>query len=190
MAALFAPMARLKAGTELCRRMTRLFVCLFLLLCLPAASRSADNNPGLKFLASGKPVGEIALDVMKSKLKTYRIDLYDIEYKKEKRYEGFKVGDVLKLAYVDRLDDTDYNDNAFTALDGYESVSLLPKMNEEGGYIVFEDIGSPGWEPVGRTQSNPGPFYLVWTGKSQTPENEYPWPWQIASVNIMRFADQ
>ncbi|HET7289317.1 MAG TPA: hypothetical protein VFJ67_02675, partial [Thermodesulfobacteriota bacterium] len=117
--------------------MTGLFVCSFLLFCLPAASGSADNNPGLKFLASGKPVGEITLDVMKSKLKTYRIELYDIEYKKEKRYEGFKVKDVLRLAYGDGLDDTDYTDIAFTALDGYESVSLLPKMKEEGGYIVF-----------------------------------------------------
>ena len=190
MAALIALIAGLRARSELYSRITRLSFCLFLLLCLPASSGSADNNPGLKFLASGKPAGEITLDVMKSKLKTYRIELYDIEYKKEKRYEGFRVGDVLRLAYGDRLDDADYTDIAFTALDGYESVSLLPKMNEEGGYIVFEDIDSPGWEPVGRTQSSPGPFYLVWTGKTQTPENEYPWPWQIASVNIMRFADQ
>ncbi|HVY55954.1 MAG TPA: cytochrome c [Thermodesulfobacteriota bacterium] len=152
--------------------------------------RSAENSPVLKFLASGKPVDEITLDVMKSKLKAYKVELYDIEYKKEKRYEGFKIEDVLRLAYGGRLDNPDYTDIAFVALDGYESVSLLPKMKEAGGYIVFEDLDADHWEPVGREQADPGPFYLVWTGKEQTPENEYPWPWQIGSVNIMRFPDQ
>lgn len=137
MAALTGLILRLQTGMECCCRLTRSFVCLFLLFCLPAASGSADNNPGLKFLASGKPVGEITLDVMKSKLKTYRIELYDIEYGKEKMYEAFKVEDVLGLAFGDRLDDPDFTDIAFTALDGYESVSLLPKMNEEGGGTSF-----------------------------------------------------
>jgi len=161
-------------------------MCLF----VPLNSGSADNNPGLKFLTSGKAVDGITLDVMKSKLRTYKVELYDIEYKKDKRYSGFRVEDVLRLAYGDRLDNPDYTDIAFTALDGYESVSVLPKMKEEGGYIVFEDLDTGHWEPVGREQANPGPFYLVWTGKTQTPENEYPWPWQIASINIMRFPDQ
>jgi len=153
-------------------------------------SRSAEENPVFKFLVSGKPVKEITLSELKSKLETQTIELYDTEYKKSKRYLGFTVGDVLALGFGDDLDNPDFTDIAFTALDGYESVSVLPKMKEKGGYIVFADLDSNSWEPIGRTDANPGPFYLVWTGKDQLPENEYPWPWQIASINIMRFPDQ
>jgi cytochrome c2 len=103
---------------------------------------------------------------------------------------GFTVRDVLALGFGDELNNPDFTDIAFTALDGYESVSVLPKMKEKGGYIVFADLDSNNWEPIGRTDASPGPFYLVWTGKDQLPENEYPWPWQIASINIMRFPDQ
>ncbi len=153
-------------------------------------SRSAEENPALKFLVSGNAVKEITLSELKSKLETHTIELYDIEYKKPKRYLGFTVQDVLALGFGDELNNPDFTDIAFTALDGYESVSVLPKMKEKGGYIVFADLGSNNWEPIGRTDANPGPFYLVWTGKDQLPENEYPWPWQIASINIMRFPDQ
>ena len=153
-------------------------------------SRSAEENPALKFLVSGKVVKEITLSELKSKLETHTIELYDTEYKKPKRYLGFTVQDVLALGFGDELNNPDFTDIAFTALDGYESVSVLPKMKEKGGYVVFADLDSNNWEPIGRTDANPGPFYLVWTGKDQLPENEYPWPWQIASINIMRFPDQ
>lgn len=185
-----AKTARLLLGTSAYTCMTGIMVCLTILLFLPMNSSPAGDNPALKFLASGKPVDEITLDVMKSKLKTYKVELYDIEYRKEKRYEGFKVEDVLRLAYGGKLDNPEYTDIAFIALDGYESVSQLRKMKEEGGYVVFEDLDYGHWEPVGREQADLGPFYLVWTGKEQTTVNEYPWPWQIASVNIMSFPEQ
>ena len=171
-------------------RLLSFSVTLFLLTGSLQYSRSAEESPGLKFLVSGKAVKEIGLGELKTKLEAHRIELYDTEYKKPKRYEGFKVEDVLRLAYGDLLDSPDITDIAFTALDGYESVSVLSKMKEKGGYIVFADLDSNNWEPIGRTGANPGPFYLVWTGKDQLPENEYPWPWQIASINIMRFSDQ
>jgi hypothetical protein len=82
---------------------------------------------------SGKLVKEITLGELKSKLETHRIELYDTEYKKSKRYLGFTVRDVLVLGFGDELGNPDFTDIAFTALDGYESVSVLPKMREKGG---------------------------------------------------------
>jgi mono/diheme cytochrome c family protein len=49
---------------------------------------------------------------------------------------------------------------------------------------------SPAGEPVGRQKANPGPFYLVWTREFQSTENEYPWPWQLASINLVRFEER
>ncbi|HSC33918.1 MAG TPA: c-type cytochrome, partial [Thermodesulfobacteriota bacterium] len=171
-------------------RVLAVSITLFLLSGSVQYLRSAEENPALKFLVSGEAVKEITLSELKSKLETHTVELYDVEYKKSKRYSGFTVQDVLALGFGDELNNPDFTDIAFTALDGYESVSVLSKMKEKGGYIVFADIDYPDWEPVGRIQASPGPFYLIWTGKDQLPENEYPWPWQIASINIMRFPDQ
>lgn len=132
----------------------------------------------------------MTLGELESTLETHSIELYDPEYRKTKRYSGFSVQDVLTLGFGEELNNPDFTDIAFTALDGYESVSVLSKMKEKGGYIVFADLDYPDWEPVGRAQASPGPFYLVWAEKDELPDNGYPWPWQIASVNIMRFPDQ
>ena len=68
----------------------------------------------------------------------------------------------------------------------------LAKLGEEGGWLAFRDLDVPsgGWEPVGHKKANPGPFFLVWTGELQSTENAYPWPWQLAAINLIRFEDQ
>lgn len=184
-----APTARVRVSDSFYVRAVILSILVFLLN-ITCEARGEEPDPSLKFQISGQTIGEITLSEMKSKLTTRRIELYDIEYEKTKRYEGFALKDVLKLGFGDKLKTPAYTDIAFIALDGYNSVAVLSKVLEKGGYIVFSDLGSGKWEPIGRQGADPGPFYLVWTGKGQTPENEYPWPWQIASINIMRFEDQ
>ena len=104
--------------------------------------------------------------------------------------EGFALDDILWLGFGDKLESPEYSDIAFVALDGYNAVALLSKVSEPGGYMVYADLDFGRLEPMGSQGADPGPFYLVWTGKEQTPENEYPWPWQIAAINLMRFQDQ
>lgn len=159
-------------------------------LFLPRYSGAQNPDPSIEFQISGKPVGAFKLSELKSKLEPRRIELYDIEYGKMKKYEGFALGDVLRLGFGEKLKSPEYTDVAFIALDGYNAVATLSRISEPGGYIVYADLDSGKWEPIGRQGADPGPFYLVWTGKEQTPVNEYPWPWQIAAVNLMRFQDQ
>ncbi len=45
----------------------------------------------------------------------------------------------------------------------------------------------PAWEPIGRAAVDPGPFYLVWTGADQTDVHRYPWPYQLAAIEISSF---
>jgi len=162
-------------------------VILFLLLA--SVSDAKDEDPSLQFLVSGKLINEISLSDMKSALKRHKIEFFDPLYGKQKRYEGFSLGDVLRLGFGDKWGNPGYTDIAFAALDGYHAVSDISKAKEAGGYIVFRDRDEERWEPIGKRNANPAPFYLVWTGKEQTSENEYPWPWQLASVNLMSFRD-
>lgn len=157
---------------------------------LPRLAGARNPDPSIEFQIAGKPLNAFTLTDLKSRLEPQRIELYDIEYGKTKRYEGFPLGDILRLAFGENLKSGEYTDVAFIALDGYNAVAALSRIREPGGYIVYSDLDSGKWEPVGKQGTDPGPFYLVWTGKGQTPVNEYPWPWQIAAVNLMRFQDQ
>ena len=153
-------------------------------------SHAMEESPSLKFLISGNVVNEITLDDMKSELKVHRIELFDHLHRKKKKYKGFTLKDVIQLGFGDEWKNPGFTDAAFQALDGYVAVSSTSKLSEPGGYIVFRDLDIQDWEPIGKKQSNPGPFYLVWTGKEQIIKNEYPWPWQIASVDLVTFEDQ
>lgn len=159
-------------------------------LLIPSDANGQNPDPSIEFLIAGKTVNIFKLSALKSKLEPRHIELYDIEYKKMKRYEGFALDDILQLGFGDKLKSPQYSDVAFVALDGYNAVAPLSKVSQPGGFIVFTDLDSGKWEPVGSQGVEPGPFYLVWIGKDQTPVNEFPWPWQIASINLMRFQDQ
>jgi mono/diheme cytochrome c family protein len=162
----------------------------FLVFFLPGACLASGADPYLSFVQAGGTAKTLSLAQMKARLPMSELDFFDPEYGKQKRYRGFALARVLDLAFGPGWQGHDYTEMIFSALDGYASVSTLEKLNEPGGFIVFEDRDKPGWEPVGRSQANPGPFYLVWTNPAQSTANEYPWPWQLAKLELVRFKDR
>ena len=169
--------------------MKSLILTSILFFCIPFSSvLSADTN--LLFKVSGNEISEFSLDKIKNEMKSYSIQLNDPNYEKVKKFRAFKLHDVLNLAYGNKWKDESYTDISFKALDGYEAVSKMALLKNDGGYIAFEDMESENWEPVGRNQANPGPYYLVWIKKDQTPQHGYPWPWQLKEVNLIAFKDQ
>lgn len=150
---------------------------------------SQEEDASIEFLISDKPVKTVSLSEMKSLLKAHDIEFYHPNFGKNKKYRGFKLSDVLGLGFGGDFSSHDYPDVAFVALDGYESVSDVSRLNESGGYVVFEDLDQPGWELIDDKKAAPGPFYIVWTGKEQTTANEYPWPWQLSEINLVSFKD-
>lgn len=175
-------------------------LALALAVSLAGAARAADApDPVLEFRVGGRSQQNVPLQELKAKLEPVDIRLTSRFSKKEKRYQAFRLQDVLQFAYGNAWRKSEYSDVAFIALDGYESVGGLAKLGEEGGYLAFRDLdretGCPkglscGWEPVGDKKADPGPFFLVWTHPEQSPENSYPWPWQVKAVNLIRFEDQ
>lgn len=154
------------------------------------ASIAAAASPQLEFTLGGEVVGSLSLDQMQQRLRSESLELLDPMYGKTKRYEAFRLAEVMDAAYTASWREHTDADVALVASDGYEAVASLNKLQESGGYLVFRDLDYPQWEPVGRHQANPGPFYVVWTGPEQTTEHAYPWPWQLAAVRIIRFADR
>jgi len=167
-----------------------IFSILFLILLLLSSTSYADANPELKILLSGKKEKTLSLSVMKQALKQYKITLNDPYYNKEKQYQAFKLKDVLNLAYGNKWFSGDFTDLTFRAYDGYESIAVISNLEHEGGYLVFKDLDYQDWEPISFTKAYPGPFYVIWTGKDQTAQNGFPWPWQLETINLVRFTDQ
>jgi mono/diheme cytochrome c family protein len=166
------------------------YLAIMLILLFSISSKASEENPSLKFLKSGELVKELSLSELKDKLKTHKIKFLDLMHQKQKSYKAFTLQDVVRLGFGEGLNNPEFTDAAYQALDGYVSVSSISKLKEPGGYIVYEDLDFEDWEPISIKQVNPGPFYLVWTGKDQTTQNEYPWPWQLVSIDLIKFEDQ
>ncbi len=149
-----------------------------------------SSSPSLEFLISGEEVNKLDLSQLMDNLETHKIVFQDPMYENEKRYDAFALTDVLQLGFGDSWKSSDYTDVAFEALDGYTAVSTTSKLRQPGGYLVYKDLDFEDWEPVSIKEANPGPFYLVWTGADQTTSNAYPWSWQLASMNLIKFQDQ
>lgn len=147
-------------------------------------------SPSLTFLVSGEEVQSVYLEGMEENLKVHKIVFKDPMYEKEKRYDAFALADVLELGFGEKWKSSEFTDVAFEALDGYTAISTTSTLQKPEGYIVFKDLDYEDWEPISNKGANPGPFYVVWTQENQTTANEYPWPWQLTSMNLIKFEDQ
>jgi len=166
----------------------RLVIILFALFFITPV---LGDEPVLEFRASGKLVNTISLTELKDNIKSHEVNVFNSIAGKEKKYEAFSIKDVLNFVYHTQWTAEKYSDIAFIALDGYEAVSKTVTLNEEGGFLAFRDVDvTDGWELVGKKKVDPGPFFLIWTGKVQSSVNAYPWPWQVIQINLLRFEDQ
>jgi mono/diheme cytochrome c family protein len=141
----------------------------------------------LGFSVAGKPIASFDLDELGARLKARDLSLFDPEYGKPKHYRAFPLGEVLRLGFGSDWASDVQADIAFQALDGYRAITPVAKVAADGGFLVFRDLDLGGWEPVGRMQASPGPYYVVWTGAEQTTRQGYPWPWQLAMIELVRF---
>lgn len=152
---------------------------------------AAADDPSLSFEVSGKTVATFTLSQMLSRLPRHRVEYADPYYQKVKRLQAFALHDVLSLGFGDEWRSERFTEFLFRALDGYRSLSTRAQVSLDGGYIAFgDDERDDGWEPIGDRQVDPGPFYLFWTKPGQTTANEFPWPYQLVAIELLRFEDR
>ena len=156
-----------------------------------ASAVGQDTGAILGFRSAGTLVAELDTEQLKRDVPVHRIRFFNYLMGKEKSYGAFSIQDLLDMVYGTDWRSGGYSDIAFRALDGYEAVSSIELLLQSGGYLAFEDLDQDtGWEPVGRRNADPGPFFLVWTESHQTTANSYPWPWQLAEIGLIRFKDR
>ena len=172
-------------------RVRNVVVWCFLAAGLVVAGNVSAADAVLEFRVSKELVRTLTLAELRNAVSVQEIDMHDPMHGKRKRYQAFALGELLRYAFGDALESEHYSEVVFAALDGYQSVSTRTRVLEAGGFVAFRDLDRiEGWEPVGRQNADPAPFYLVWTGEAQSTQNGYPWPWQLRSVALLRFEEQ
>ena len=143
---------------------------------------SASETPSISIVIPGIQK-TFTLTNLKSKLKQVTVTLNDPIYHQMKTYDGFPLKDVLAL--VGPIPDSS-DELVFTALDGYAPTVSIKAALSHQAILTFAEHEKHGFSTViqGKESLDPGPFYIVWTGKV---EHEIPWPYQLASIEAVSF---
>ena len=166
------------------------FACL-LSMWMSCEEKAPEFSPSLDFLLGEESPKKYSLNQLKSELEEHELSIYDPEYKKDKKYKGFLFNDVLNLVFGPNYQQENWTGVSFSALDGYKAVVDLNNFYEPDAYLVFADLEHENWEVIpNHGEDTVAPFYLVWTKAEKIPKNGFSWPWQIASVSLIRVQDK
>jgi mono/diheme cytochrome c family protein len=170
--------------------MSRPVFVLGLCVLLSAAAHAAGTE--LRFLRDGQLVKEADLESLKKSCDLAAIVIEDPYYKKTKSFLAFPLKQVLSFGFGEPAASLAKEELFFQALDGYVKPASGERAVEDGGYLAFADAdhtrgSDPGWEPIDRRGADPGPYYVVWANPGQTDAKGYPWPFELAAIEIVHF---
>jgi hypothetical protein len=167
----------------------RLIPILLALTVALARSSSAAGDAFLGFVRDGVEVKRLELATLRERCGPEPVTVDDPYYRRRKTFLGCPLSEVLALGFGEPVAALRGRDVLLRALDGYVKPVSGDRLLEQGGYLAFGDASrSQGadyrWEPIDRRGVDPGPFYVVWTRPAQRDPHVYPWPYQLASIEI------
>jgi mono/diheme cytochrome c family protein len=127
----------------------------------------------------------LPLTEMKSKLKSYTVEIDDPVYKAMKKYDAFELKDILQLAGVEATADAD--EIVFSSVDGYTPNMPFQAMKNHRALIAYQEHATPGRFALlahGKAKISPWPFYLVW-GEGVKAGPNLPWPYQLVKIEAV-----
>ena len=151
---------------------------------------AADYPTELHFLRPGAPARTVDLATLKAHCRVQTITIDDPYYGQRKSFLACPLADVLQLGFGQPAAALAANDFLLRARDGYAKPTTGARLAEPGAFLAFADAehargDAPGWQPIDRKQADPGPFYLVWAQPQQADPTQYPWPYQLTTVEMV-----
>jgi mono/diheme cytochrome c family protein len=150
---------------------------------------AAEYAAELRFVRDGVALRTVDLATLKANCRVQTVTLDDPYYQRRKSFLACPLGEVLRLGFGQPLGALAGDSFLLRARDGYAKPASGARLTEPGAFLAFADAerargADPGWEPIDRKQADPGPFYLVWTEPQQADPTRYPWPYQLATIEI------
>lgn len=139
----------------------------------------------IDFLRDGTLVRRLDGDALVRGCAARDVEVDDPYYERHKRFRACPLAAVIEAGFGVPAARLEGEDVVFRALDGYAKVSTPARVVEDGGFLAVRDLDRPeGFAPFGRAAVDPGPFYVVWTKPSQRDTHRYPWPYQLAAIEV------
>jgi mono/diheme cytochrome c family protein len=159
----------------------------------PAAAPAVDAA-SLRFLEAGRELSTLSLEALRACCAPREIAVEDPYYGAHKRYQALPLGAVLARGFGPRVREASFAtaEILLRARDGYTRTASGAQLLADGGFLAFADAerSAGGFFPIDRRQVDPAPFYLVWQGAERTDTERWPWPYQLAEIEIVDFAQE
>jgi mono/diheme cytochrome c family protein len=165
---------------------------LLTLLVAPAVGSDAVEAL-LRFERGGVEVRSLTADELRSACSETRVEVDDPYHLKRKGFLACPLQQVMVLGFGDELARRPDANFFLRARDGYAKPADAARLLEPGGFLAFADVSNPagsGWEPIDRRGVDPGPFYVVWSEPGQNDVHTYPWPYQLAVIDLAPFESE
>ena len=162
---------------------------------LVAASRARAGDTDLAFVRDGATVKTVDRGALERACPTATVTIDDPYYGRPVRYRACPLAEVLALGFGSLADAPADADVFFRARDGYVKPASVARVREAGGWVAFADADrmkgdDPGFAPIDRRQVDPAPYYVVWEKPAQRDTHRYPWPYQLAAIELASFASR
>ncbi|MEW6273465.1 MAG: c-type cytochrome [Thermodesulfobacteriota bacterium] len=166
-----------------------------MLAAVAAAAAATADDAVLEFARDGKVVTRLDRAALEKGCGVRTIELDDPYYGRTMSYVACPLARVIELGFGEAPDALASEDFLLRARDGYVKPATGRRLAEPGGFLALGDArrereGKPGWDPIDRRQVDPGPFYVVWQDPAQHDTNLYPWPYQLARIEIGSIAQE
>lgn len=172
----------------------------------PSESAAPGYPLTLAFVRDGVLQKRIELDALRRECGGRRIEVDDPYYARRKAFYACPLSELLMQGFGASAESLVEETFFLRARDGYTRQVSGARLFEPGAHLAFADAELsavqtaafasapaaadrfvPVWEPIDRRQVDPGPFYMVWTGAHQNDPHRYPWPYQLATIEIGSF---
>jgi mono/diheme cytochrome c family protein len=176
-------------------RMAGHLVLIAWLTCLSCQAFAADGDDSrvLRFVRDGDVIGQTDLRTLRAHCGVERVRVNDPYYGAPKEFLACPLAAILRDGFGETAETLAVRDFFLHALDGYVKPASGAQLTTAGGYLAFADAElsdssadpfQPAWQPIDRRQVDPGPYYLVWTNVPADEAEQWPWPYQLARIEI------
>lgn len=168
--------------------------CLLLGMGFGLAATELRAEP-IKFLQGGQL--QKTVDHTQLPAKTLSIEVYEPHEQVNVRYQAYPTREVFDQVFGPAWRAAE--EVLFTCADGYQPSVPVKDILEHSSYLAVSREGSKGGEftLVNKLQAQEkvtlGPLYLVWDNirdKSLRAEGASQWPYQVVSIDLVRFQDR
>ena len=167
-----------------------------------SASPAADDASVLRFAEGDDVLMEMSLTALVQGCRVERVEVDDPYYERRMAFFACPLRELLQRGFGRSIDELATKHFFLRARDGYTRPADGAQLTEAGGYLAFADARlSPNpsggasaivarWQPIDRKQADPAPYYMIWAGPAQHDPHRYPWPYQLARIELAPFEDE